>query len=227
LNLGRIALSALITITLISGLSMAEDADALVNDSINESFNATETGRSEAGEMAPEEETAASSVQSLRGSWILNTDDGQISMVVHQSEDLLYGAANSEAPEPWNGVVTGQASEEGFELQILSLQDGVLVSTIIAGSATADDLSGTVVQSDSLGQVKEGTVNGFLVSPDTSGYEPADVPAAVAPAAAAVTPAPEAATPATNKTGETKPYTDVTALAEQMFTTFKDPSMPI
>ncbi len=223
MNLGRIALSALITITLISGLSMAEDADALVNDSIN----ATETGPSEAGEMAPEEETAASSVQSLRGSWILNTDDGQISMVVHQSEDLLYGAANSEAPEPWNGVVTGQASEEGFELQILSLQDGVLVSTIIAGSATADDLSGTVVQSDSLGQVKEGTVNGFLVSPDTSGYEPADVPAAVAPAAAAVTPAPEAATPATNKTGETKPYTDVTALAEQMFTTFKDPSMPI
>lgn len=120
MNLGRIALSALITITLISGLSMAEDADALVNDSINESINATETGPSEAGEMAPEEETAASSVQSLRGSWILNTDDGQISMVVHQSEDLLYGAANSEAPEPWNGVVTGQASEEGFELQILS-----------------------------------------------------------------------------------------------------------
>lgn len=199
---------------------MAEDEVVSTNESINDSAAASAEG----GEMAPVAETAApedaaAAVQSLGGSWILNMADGQTSMVVHQSEGLLFGAANSEAPKPWNGAVTGKAFEEGFELQILSLQDGVLVSTVIVGSATTDDLSGAFVQSDSQGRVNQGIVTGFLLSPDTSGYEPANVPAAVAPAAAAVTPAPEtpaAAPPAqdTNASGGTKPV-DVTTFRDR------------
>ena len=220
MNLRWIALSALITITLISGLSMAEEEPIPMNDSINDSVAAT----AEAVEMAPvaeipAPEDAAALVQSLEGSWILNMADGQTSMMVHQAEGLLYGAANSEAPKPWNGVVTGEASEGGFEVQILSLQEGVLVSTVIVGSATADDLSGSFVQSDSQGKVSQGIVTGFLLSPDTSGYEPANVPAAVAPAAAAVAPAPEipaAAPPAqdTNASGGIKPV-DVTTFRDR------------
>ncbi len=110
----------------------------------------------------------------LEGRWILNLDDAQISMVLYQSGDLLFGAANSETPEPWNGVVSGSAEEDQIELEILSLQGGVLVSTLIKGIATEGTLAGSFVQSDSSGQAKVGNVMGFLTSPETSGYEPAD-----------------------------------------------------
>jgi hypothetical protein len=224
LNLRRIALSMLITITLISGLSIAEDSNVSMNDSevqpeevvepTESAISDVETAASE--EVAIPEETATAEVQSLEGTWILNMDDAQISMVIYQSGDLLFGAANSETPKPWNAVVSGLAYEDEVELEMLSLQDGVLVSALITGTAMEDTLSGSFVQSDSTGKVNKGIVMGFLTSPETSGYEPADVPVAAATTvAAAVTPATESAmtvsAPAeTTEDGRKKPVDVVT-----------------
>jgi hypothetical protein len=208
LNLRRIALSLILAISLISGLSIAEDSNASINDSEVQPGEVVEPSVSEVETAAPEEaetveDAAAADAKALEGSWILNIDDAQISMVIYQSEDLLFGAANSETPKPWNGVVSGLAYEDEVELEILSLQDGILVSTLITGISTEGTLAGSFVQSDSNGKVNKGNVMGFLTSPETSGYEPADVPTAAATtvAAAVVTPTPESA--ATTTTAET------------------------
>jgi len=209
LKLRDIALSLILAISLISGFSTAQDSNVSMNDSEVQPAEVIEPTVPEVAEAAEPEEAGAAFEAAvadaiLEGSWILNMDDAQISMVIYQSEGLLFGAANSETPKPWNGVVTGLVSGEDLELQILSLQDGVLVSTLVTGTATESDISGSFVQSDSEGKVNEGNVMGFLTSPDTSGYEPADVPTAAATTAAAtVTPAPEsAATPTTEQTTE-------------------------
>lgn len=215
MNLRRIALSImLITITLISGLSTAEDSNASTNEIENGptvTLEPTVVEDTEVETAAPE-----AAALGLEGSWILFMDDAQIPMVIYQSEDLLFGAANSETPQPWNGVVSGLVSGDEFELQILSLQDGVLVSTLITGTATNGDLSGDFVQSDSEGKVNKGIVTGIQTSPDTSGYEPAVVPTTAATTvAAAVTPAPESAATATmeettTEDGRKKPVDVVT-----------------
>jgi len=208
----------LITITLISGLSIAEDSNASTNEIENGATVALEPTVVEDTEVEPAAPEAAA--QGLEGSWILFMDDAQIPMVIYQSEDLLFGAANSETPQPWNGVVSGSVSGDEFELQILSLQDGVLVSTLITGTAINGDLSGDFVQSDSKGKVNKGIVTGIQTSPDTSGYEPADVPTAAATAVtAAVTPAPESTTTApapaeTTEDGRRTPV-DVTTFSER------------
>jgi hypothetical protein len=227
LNIRCIALSLILAISLISGLSTAEDSNVSMNGSEVQPAEVVEPTVVEATEVetaAPEgtatsDEAAVADVKALEGSWILNMDDAQISMVIYQSEDLLFGAANSETPKPWNSVVSGLVLEDEVELEILSLQDGVLVSTQITGIATEGTLTGSFVQSDSEGKVNKGSVMGFLTSPETSGYEPADVPTAAATTtAAAVTPAPESATTAsapaeTTDDGRKKPV-DVVSLKD-------------
>lgn len=223
-----IVLSLILAISLLSGFSMAQNADESTNGTeIDTTVVAgpTETSTTDLDAAEPEAftqpetsatEGAESAALTLQGTWILTADDSLISMVIHQSEDILFGAANSQTPKPWNGVVSGSVSGDDIELHILSLQDGVLVSTLIVGTATADDLAGSFVQSDSNGKVNEGMISGFLANPDTSGYEPARV-AAAAPVTTAATLTPAAETPAvamtapTTDDGRKKPV-DVTTL---------------
>jgi len=195
LNPRRIALSMLIAITLISGLSSAQDANVSNNESgIAPAEGLEPTADAASGAELSETDVAAQATQSLEGSWILTMDDARVSMVLYQSGEILFGAANSDSPEPWNAVVTGSISGDVANLRILSLQDGFLVSTMVAGTAQDGSLSGSFVQSDSQGRVDQGTVMGSLISPDPSGYEPANVPAAATTAAAASTTAPAATT---------------------------------
>lgn len=202
LNYRRFAISLILAIALISGLSTAEDGNASADDGLlgqNGVLNTSDI--EETTDIVEPTEPLTTDVETplpeaaakdLEGTWILNTDDGQISMVIYQSEDILFGAANSEAPTPWNGVVTGSVFGDTVQIQILSLQDGVLVSTLIAGPASEGTIGGSLVQSDSNGNVKTGSVMGIMTNPETSGYTPANVPAAASPAvSAAVTPAPE------------------------------------
>lgn len=213
LNLRRIALSLILAISLISGLSAAEDSNVSMNES-----------DVQPGEVLEPTVTEAADAMSLEGSWILNLDDLQISMVIYQSEDLLFGAANSETPEPWNGVVSGSVDEDLVELEILSLQDGTLVSTLVSSTAATDGtITGQFVQSDSMGKVNTGKAMGFLTSPDTSGYEPTDVATAVATATAeaVTTPVLESTTTTSESTETTtsgrKTPVDVTTLADQYY----------
>lgn len=200
LNSRLVAISLILAIALISGLSTAEDGNvsadgglldqqgAVNGSDIEETTDIVEPTEPSTAEV--ETPLPGATSQDLEGTWILNTDDGQISMVLYQSEDILFGAANSQTPKPWNGVVTGSVSGDTVEIQILSLQDGVLVSTLIAGPASDGTIGGSLVQSDSNGNVKTGSVMGIMTNPETSGYTPANVPPAASPAvAAAVTPA--------------------------------------
>jgi hypothetical protein len=219
LNFRSIALSLILAISLISGLSAAEDSNVSMDESDVQPGDLLEPTITEAADVA-----AASDAMILEGSWILNLDDLQISMVIRQSEDLLFGAANSETPEPWNGVVSGSLDEDAVEIEILSLQDGVLVSTLVSGTAAADGtIRGQFVQSDSMGKVNTGSAIGFLTSPDTSGYEPADVPTTVATATAeaVTTPVLENTTTTSESTETTssgrKTPVDVTTLADQYY----------
>ncbi len=240
MNLRRIALSLILAISLISGFSMAEDSNVSTDESDvqpGEVLEQTVAEDSDVETAAPEEAgdvdvAPVSDAMSLEGSWILNLDDLQISMVIYQSEDLLFGAANSETPKPWNGVVSGSADDDAVELEILSLQDGVLVSTLISGTATTDgSITGSFVQSDSDGKVNEGKAMGFLTSPDTSEYKPTVVPTTVAAAAATVTPVLEdtTTTPAqetTTEDGRKKPL-DVSSLKEQYIAVGAGAPMPL
>lgn len=201
MNSKSFAISLILAIALISGLSTAEDGnvsadlglldqEGVVNGSDTEGTTGIvePTEPSTAGVETP---LPGAGSQDLEGTWILNTDDGQISMVLYQSEDILFGAANSEGPTPWNGVVTGSVFGDTVQIQILSLRDGILVSTLIGGPASEGTIGGSLVQSDSNGNVKTGSVMGIMINPETSGYTPANVPTAASPAVAAVTPAPE------------------------------------
>jgi len=241
LNLRHIALSLILAISLISGLSMAEDSNVSTDESDFKPGEALEPTVSEdsdvetaaTDEAIAADEAAVADAKALEGSWILNLDDAQISMVIYQSGSLLFGAANSEATNPWNGVVSGSADEGEVELEILSIRGGVLVSTLIRGIATEGTLTGSFVQSDSEGKVNEGNVMGFLTSPDTSGYEPANVPeettSTVSPAAQAPEVQTAATTPAeetTNESGRRVPV-DVTAYSERYIAPGAGAPMPL
>ncbi|MGB3944631.1 MAG: hypothetical protein WBK88_07565 [Methanothrix sp.] len=200
MNIKNVAISLILAIALIPGISAADDGNGSgdggilgQNDIVETSDIAETTGIAETAEpSASDLQTALPEAASgdLEGIWILNTEDGQISMVLYQLEDILFGAANSEAPTPWNGVVTGSVFGDTVQIQILALREGVLVSTQITGPASDGTLAGSLVQSDSQGRSETGSVMGILINPDTSGYAPANVPAAAA-TVAPVTPAPE------------------------------------
>ncbi|UEC43516.1 MAG: conserved exported protein of unknown function [Methanothrix sp.] len=228
MNTKKVAISLILAIALISGLSAADDGNVsedggiLGQNEIAETYDIAETTdiAEPAEPSAPEIQTALpeAAYGDLEGIWILNTDDGQISMVLYQSEDILFGAANSVAPAPWNGVVTGSVLGDTVRIQILTLREGVLVSTLIAGPASDGTIAGSLIQSDSQGRSETGSVMGIMINPDTSGYTPANVPVA-APAVAPVTPTPEtpAATPPAQETtadGRRTPV-DVTAFRER------------
>jgi len=227
LNLRRIALSMLIAITLISGLSLAEDANVSNNESVIAPAEVLEPTVNATDAESSATDVAAQATHSLEGSWILTMEDARVSMVLYQSGEILFGAANSDSPKPWNAVVSGSISGDVANLRIISLQDGFLVSTLIAGTAQDGSMTGSFVQSDSQGRINQGTVTGSLISPDTSGYEPANVPAVATTAAttntiaAAATTEPVAAGNATAAgTVKDEGILDVTTVADTITSTW-------
>ncbi len=227
MNLRRIALSMLIAITLISGLSLAEDANVSNNESVIAPAEVLEPTVNATDAESSATDVAAQATHSLEGSWILTMEDARVSMVLYQSGEILFGAANSDSPKPWNAVVSGSISGDVANLRIISLQDGFLVSTLIAGTAQDGSMTGSFVQSDSQGRINQGTVTGSLISPDTSGYEPANVPAVATTAAttntiaAAATTEPVAAGNATAAgTVKDEGILDVTTVADTITSTW-------
>jgi len=164
----RFALVAIIITMLLSGLSLAEDAG-----------QNPEASPSLENETTPDLATVED--LSLEGSWIFGLEDAQIFMVVHQSGEDLFGAAKSEDPEPWNAMVRGSISGDEVEMDILSIQNAALVSMNIMGTVSEGMITGSFVWSDSNGNFAGGDVAIIQISPDTSGYEPADVIVASAP----------------------------------------------
>jgi len=182
-------------------------------------------------DVAPD---GASSVLNVKGIWILPIEDIQVTMVIYQSGNDLFGACTSEDPEPWNAVVMGSLSGDLAVLNTVSLQNGVLVSMKITGTISDGAISGSFIQADSNGIAKMGDVMGFSINPDTSAYEPAIV---AEPVASAATSAPAIAVPETSNgamigtpapeesISDKKAIVDVTSLSERIFTT--TPGFPV
>ena len=198
LNMKNITLSIILSMTLMSGLSLAQNETDSVETSLDDLVEA----------KAP----------SMEGIWIFPMDDAQVTMVLYQSEDLLFGACTSEDPEPWNAVVMGSLEEDSAMLNVVSPRSGVMVSMKISGTVSDDTFTGSFVQADSNGNVEMGEVLGFQASPETAGYEPAEVAACGASALPAATTT--AASSATETTSEI-----VTTVSESETT--KDQNKPV
>ena len=235
----RFALVAIIITMLLSGLSLAEDAEQNLNTSspleTETSIDplAEDAGQNPEASPSLENETTpdlvttedATEILSLEGSWIFSLEDAQIFMVVHQSGEALFGAAKSEDPEPWNAIVRGSISGDEVEMDILSIQNAALVSMNIMGTASEYEITGSFVRSDSNGNVASGDVTIIQISPDTSGYEPVEV---------AEQQKTETSDEVTNITDETETgssqedgFTDVRSMAHDVFYTHPIRMIPI
>ncbi|HII05741.1 MAG TPA: hypothetical protein HA349_00050 [Methanotrichaceae archaeon] len=135
---------------------------SLAEDVINGSENADGT------DIAPSAETL-----NLEGIWTFSFEDaGQMTAVLYQSESSIWGAAKSEKPEPWNGVLTGSIYGDRIEISTLSATGDVLTVTGMQGTATGETVKGSFFQIDGLGETASGAFAGMRTSADAAGYAP-------------------------------------------------------
>jgi len=114
---------------------------------------------------------------------------GQITMVLNQDGDNLFGQAKyePESGQPWNGDVTGSVSGDKVALVITAAKDKKLVSNKLDGvfDNASQTIQGKFVQMSEGKIVGNGEFNAMWISPDVSGYTPAKIeepkPAAAAP----------------------------------------------
>lgn len=151
----QICLSILILLTSACGSSLAEGV-------INGSENADGT------DIVPAAETL-----NLEGIWTFSFEGaGQMTAVLYQSEGSIWGAAKSEKPEPWNGILTGSIYGDRIEISTLSATGDVLTVTGMQGTATVETVKGSFFQIDSLGETASGAFAGMRTSADAASYAP-------------------------------------------------------
>jgi plastocyanin len=99
---------------------------------------------------------------------------GQITMVLNQDEDNLFGQAKyePESGQPWNGDVTGSVSGDKVALVITAAKDKKLVSSKLDGvfDNASQTIKGKFVQMSEGKITGNGEFNAMWISPDVSGY---------------------------------------------------------
>jgi hypothetical protein len=104
---------------------------------------------------------------------------GQITMVLNQDGDNLFGQAKYEPEngQPWNGDVTGSVSGDKIALVITAAKDKKLVSNKLDGvfDNASQTIQGKFVQMSEGKIVGNGEFNAMWISPDVSGYNPAKI----------------------------------------------------
>jgi hypothetical protein len=116
-------------------------------------------------------------------------ETGQITMVLNQDGDNLFGQAKyePESGQPWNGDVTGSVSGDKVALVITAAKDKKLVSSKLDGvfDNASQTIQGKFVQMSEGKITGNGEFNAMWISPDVSGYTPAKIeepkPAAAEP----------------------------------------------
>lgn len=144
----------------------------------NASENASTTNESSEG-------SSPAAPISVQGIWKASLAGTDITLVLNQSGESVFGRAKFEGENPWNGIVSGSLSGNSIHLSLASMQGDVLASAYLGGIIESDSLTGSYVRSDSSGKAARGDLSATMISPDTSGYTPVAV-AAAAPAAAPV-----------------------------------------
>jgi hypothetical protein len=104
---------------------------------------------------------------------------GQITMVLNQDGDNLFGQAKyePESGQPWNGDVTGSVSGDKVALVITAAKDKKLVSSKLDGvfDNASQTIRGKFVQMSEGKITGNGEFNAMWISPDVSGYTPAKI----------------------------------------------------
>lgn len=125
----------------------------------------------------------------VQGIWTVSLADTEITMALNQSGDTISGRCKFEGAEPWNGVLTGSISGKMVNIAVAAMQGKVLVSMEMIGLISGDTIRGSYTSYDSDGSAAQDTFTATKISPDTSGYTPAEI----------VTPSPTVSTAATEQ----------------------------
>jgi hypothetical protein len=237
--LSRYMILSALLVFLITGLSLAQEADnssimdnATVFEDINETITAPEETPAVESEVAPENvtveepaviETAPEVTPNLKYIWMVSGIEAeQITMALNQEDSDLFGQAKYETDdgEPWNGVVIGSVMGDQVDIIITALKGDTLVSTMMSGTFADEALSGSYFQT-SEGQITgRGDFTAMWINDDITAY----TPAAIEQPAAEVVPAETVTATATEETqqpvqlGSSSRFSDVRQYADQVLT---------
>jgi hypothetical protein len=200
LKITEICLSIFILLVSVWGTAIAEGG-----------INSSENG-------AGSEVASSHEILSLEGIWTFSLGGSEtITAVLYQSDDVIWGAAKSEKPEPMNGVLSGSISGDGVEIEALYVDGDVLTIIGVRGTVAGETIGGSYFRINSLGSATSGNFAGMRATADTSGYAPLATAQSV-PEALATSEIPESpeteAQPEKETAYETKEgYTDVHQLS--------------
>jgi hypothetical protein len=116
---------------------------------------------------------SAEKAAKIQGIWSINLKGTeQVTMVLHQKDDCLFGSCKSES-SGWNAVVLGSVYETRLELVTTAIENNSMTSTRFIGTLQNESISGTFMKSDDLGNVNSGLFKAVLINKGLSGYSPA------------------------------------------------------
>lgn len=124
---------------------------------------------------AQPEEAAAPNLQYI---WsVTGIEDGQVTMVLNQSGEDLFGQAKyePEGGEPWNADVIGSVSGDKVQLVLTALKGDTMATTKMTGTFANEAISGNFTQISQGKVSKSGEFSAMWINPDVSSYTPAVV----------------------------------------------------
>jgi hypothetical protein len=155
LKIIEICLMGFILLASVGGTALAEDG-----------IKASESGTG--SEISPAIESL-----SLEGVWTLSLGASEeMDVVLHQSKDLIWGAAMSEKPEPMGGILSGSISGDRVEIKALYVDGDVLTFTGMEGTFAGETIRGIYFQINSLGDSVRGSFVGMRTSKDPREFAP-------------------------------------------------------
>jgi hypothetical protein len=167
---------------------VAAPQSVLAAPGLNSSENITSTPVNNTATPTPAVESVG-----VQGIWKVSLADTEITMALNQSGDTISGRCKFEGAEPWNGVLAGSISGKMANIALAAMQGKVLVSTEMIGLISGDTIRGSYTSYDSNGSAAQDTFTATKISPDISGYTPAEIAtlSPTASASAAVQPQPQ------------------------------------
>ena len=119
--------------------------------------------------------TPAVELVGVQGIWKVSLADTEITMALNQSEDIISGRCKFEGAKPWNGVLSGSISGKMANIAVAAMQGKVLVSREMIGLVYGDTIRGSYTSFDSNGSAAQDAFTATKISPDISGYTPAEI----------------------------------------------------
>ena len=97
----------------------------------------------------------------------------EFSAAIFMMGPAISGVCTGEAPDPWNGMVTGRFEDGSLDVQLLLIQHPLTAARLTGAFNESGIISGTFVSSEETGSGWKGRFSATLTSPETSLYEPA------------------------------------------------------